>query len=193
MRIFRRGDVVEQHRTHGGVFDCVLRGGCRIIFFWPARKFLGAVQLMVYVGGTLVLLIFGVMLTARGPFVSMKTGGGQWILAIIIGAAMFIVLLQAALNVNIWASPPLPVASVATGDNTTVAEAGPAASESARLGLGLLGVRVDQLEEPNAALRQGMSGYLLVFEIVSIHLLVILVGSAYLARAKRRVLKEETP
>jgi NADH-quinone oxidoreductase subunit J len=30
------------------------------------------------------------------------------------------------------------------------------------------------------------SGYLLPFEIVSIHLLVVLVGAAYLARAKRR-------
>ena len=52
------------------------------LFFLAGADFLGAVQLMVYVGGTMVLLVFGVMLTARGPFVSMKTGGGQWILAI---------------------------------------------------------------------------------------------------------------
>ncbi len=31
------------------------------------------------------------------------------------------------------------------------------------------------------------SGYLLPFEIVSVHLLVVLIGAAYLARAKRRV------
>ena len=30
-------------------------------------------------------------------------------------------------------------------------------------------------------------GYLLPFEIVSVHLLVVLIGAAYLARAKRRV------
>ena len=29
--------------------------------------------------------------------------------------------------------------------------------------------------------------YLLPFEIVSVHLLVVLIGAAYLARAKRRV------
>ena len=51
------------------------------LFFLAGADFLGAVQLMVYVGGTMVLLVFGVMLTARGPFVSMKTGGGQWIMA----------------------------------------------------------------------------------------------------------------
>ena len=50
------------------------------LFFLAGADFLGAAQLMVYVGGTMVLLVFGVMLTARGPFVSMKTGGGQWIL-----------------------------------------------------------------------------------------------------------------
>ena len=32
----------------------------------------------------------------------------------------------------------------------------------------------------------GITGYLLPFEIVSVHLLVVLVGAAYLARAKRR-------
>ncbi len=57
------------------------------LFFLAGADFLGAVQLMVYVGGTMVLLVFGVMLTARGPFVSMKTGGGQWIAAIVLGGA----------------------------------------------------------------------------------------------------------
>ena len=41
-------------------------------------------QLMIYVGGTLVLLIFGVMLTAQGPFISMKTGGGDWVVALLL-------------------------------------------------------------------------------------------------------------
>ena len=32
----------------------------------------------------------------------------------------------------------------------------------------------------------GLHHYLLPFEIVSVHLLVVLIGAAYLARAKRR-------
>ena len=40
-----------------------------------------------------------------------------------------------------------------------------------------------QLDEPDRS--AGMSGYLLPFEIVSVHLLVVLIGAAYLARAKR--------
>ena len=75
------------------------------LFFTAGADFLGAAQIMVYVGGTMVLLVFGVMLTARGPFVSMKTGGGQWILAIIIGGALLAILLQAAFSIPGWAKP----------------------------------------------------------------------------------------
>ena len=52
--------------------------------FWPGPSSSASVQLMVYVGGTMVLLIFGVMLTARGPFVSLKISSGQWVVAIFI-------------------------------------------------------------------------------------------------------------
>jgi NADH-quinone oxidoreductase subunit J len=50
----------------------------------------------------------------------------------------------------------------------------------------LTGIRVDQLQQNDPVLRRGMSGYLLPFEIVSVHLLVVLVGAAFLARAKKR-------
>ena len=45
------------------------------IFFFLGADFIGAIQLLIYVGGTLVLVVFGVMLTAQGPFISMKTSG----------------------------------------------------------------------------------------------------------------------
>ncbi len=146
------------------------------LFFLAGADFLGAVQLMVYVGGTMVLLVFGVMLTARGPFVSMKTGGGQWIMAMIVGGALLAVLVQAALSVPDWAAP-----------HRGQAQAVAVAPTATRLGLGLMGARVDQGEQQNAVLQRGMSGYLLAFEIISVHLVVVLVGAAYLARAKRRV------
>ena len=146
------------------------------LFFLAGADFLGAAQLMVYVGGTMVLLVFGVMLTARGPFVSMKTGGGQWILAIVIGGALLAVLLQAALSIPDWSAPGRgQVQSAAVPPTAT------------RLGLGLMGIPVDRLQERNALLQRGMSGHLLAFEIISVHLVVVLVGATYLARAKRRI------
>jgi NADH-quinone oxidoreductase subunit J len=147
------------------------------LFFIAGADFLGAVQLMVYVGGTMVLLVFGVMLTARGPFVSMKTGGGQWILATILAIILLAILLQTSLSVGDWSAAK-------TAPSMPAAEYTPT---SARLGMGLLGVRTDQLENPDPVARRGMSGYLMVFEIISVHLLVVLIGAAYLARAKRRV------
>jgi NADH-quinone oxidoreductase subunit J len=152
------------------------------LFFLAGSDFLGAVQLMVYVGGTMVLLIFGVMLTARGPFVSLKTGGGQWIMATIVGGALLAVLLQAV--IGIAHKPDL------NRNTKEIAAASVVASPTTTLGLGLMGVRADKLTEPNPMIRRGMSGYLLAFEIISVHLVVVLIGAAYLARARRRVEKQ---
>ena len=46
----------------------------------PARRPIssGPLQLLVYVGGTLVLVVFGVMLTAQGPFINMKISAAEW-------------------------------------------------------------------------------------------------------------------
>jgi NADH-quinone oxidoreductase subunit J len=65
------------------------------------------------------------------------------------------------------------------------------------LGLALLGstnvtpeAQLTGMTAPGAPFQHGRTrtqiGYLLPFEIVSVHLLVVLIGAAYLARAKRR-------
>ncbi|MFM8892543.1 MAG: NADH-quinone oxidoreductase subunit J [Planctomycetia bacterium] len=138
------------------------------LFFLAGAEFVGAMQLMIYVGGTLVLLVFGVMLTAQAPFVAIKTSSADRVLAGLVGAALLAVLLQAAFRVEAWRQP-----AVAAVDP-------PAATP---IGMALLGVRVDEPPSGAAGVR---SGYLLPFEIVWVHLLVVLVGAAYLARAKRR-------
>jgi NADH-quinone oxidoreductase subunit J len=148
------------------------------LYFLAGADFVGAMQLMIYVGGTLVLLIFGVMLTAKGPFITMKTSAGEWILGAIVGSSLLAVLLAAATSVEAWQRPyERPAQPQVT---------------ASRLGMALLGARVDKLEQPDATQRRGMSGYLLPFEIVSVHLLVVLIGSAYLARPKKRVSRGET-
>jgi NADH-quinone oxidoreductase subunit J len=155
------------------------------LFFLAGAHFVGAMQIMIYVGGTLVLLVFGVMLTAQATFVSMKTRGGEWILAAVVGGSLLFLLLQTAMSVDEWRQP--------TSGPETMAAAADARSSTTQLGMGLIGVRVDKLSQADDRLRQGMSGYLLPFEIVSVHLLVVLVGAAYLARAKRRVPRPDEP
>src|ERR1700685_4001267 len=72
------------------------------LFFLAGADFVGSLQLLIYVGGTLVLLVFGVMLTAQGPFVSMKTRGGDWILSALVGGALLAVLLPTAFKISAW-------------------------------------------------------------------------------------------
>lgn len=147
------------------------------LFFLAGADFVGAMQLMIYVGGTVVLLVFGVMLTARRPWIDMRTSGGQWVLAALVGGALLAMLLQAAFRVPPWqpsemAAKELPAAAEPT--------AGP-------LGLAMVGVRVERLAGASTAeSHAGLAGYLLPFEIISVHLVVVLVGAAYLARARRR-------
>jgi NADH:ubiquinone oxidoreductase subunit 6 (subunit J) len=145
------------------------------LFFLAGADFVGAMQLLIYVGGTLVLLVFGVMLTAQSPFINMKTRGGEWVLAALVGGSLLAVLVQIAFSEPGWRAQP-----------RAVADAQVASPTATPLGMGLLGVRVDKTHHPEPELEGGMSGYLLPFEIVSVHLLVVLIGAAYLARAKRR-------
>src|SRR3977135_1998211 len=58
------------------------------LFFLAGADFVGAMQLLIYVGGTLVLLVFGVMLTAQSPFINMKTPSGDWIIAAFVGLVL---------------------------------------------------------------------------------------------------------
>jgi NADH:ubiquinone oxidoreductase subunit 6 (subunit J) len=60
--------------------------------------------------------------------------------------------------------------------------------EQATIPGNLTGARFNQNKpgEVSEIPKRKQIGYLLPFEIVSVHLLVVLIGAAYLARAKRR-------
>lgn len=147
------------------------------LFILAGAHFVGAMQLMIYVGGTLVLLIFGVMLTAHEGAVLMKTRAGDWVVAVIVGGSLLALLISAAVSIPTWRSNDVTPADLTADDSHSTSS----------VGLALIGVRTDIATEKDATLRRGLSGYLLAFEIVSVHLLVVLVGAAYLARAKQRL------
>jgi NADH:ubiquinone oxidoreductase subunit 6 (subunit J) len=210
------------------------------LFFLAGAEFVGAMQLMIYVGGTLVLLIFGVMLTAQRRFISLQTRAGDWVVAAALGGALLLTLTWAAVSGPEWSEAPDPERIPRSESKATT-----------QIGLAFAGVRIDKaakfyrarwaaeegdveilvaadgkLLEKDVSERPGQveyraewsialdqlpdsvrqtirnearqhkiervsghadaSGYLLPFVIISVHLLVVLIGAAYMARAKKR-------
>jgi NADH:ubiquinone oxidoreductase subunit 6 (subunit J) len=273
--------VVTQNIVRAATWLLFTLAGTSAIFFLLGADLVGATQLLVYVGGTLVLVVFGVMLTAQGPFISMKTSGAEW--AISLGAAMLLLAVlmtgiitdrelgpdnparrpneavikyspaHSRADIQRLAGKPAPVKVTVDSAPAPVSVTGPpggppgkdkkgpakdkkdvkqgpgegkkgggppgggakggpggqeikltgeqppppepeqvtpldpaTSAQSATLGEGFLGVGVGPAHGND---KKGFvrTSYLLPFEIVSVHLLVVLIGAAYLARAKRRV------
>jgi len=131
--------------------------GVALLFFLLGQEFLGAVQLMVYVGGTMVLLIYGGMISPQGiTSRSLKPIG--LLLAGHVAVAMFLLLVGAARGLS--PGEPQPAASVES------------------LGFHFLGA--------------GPS-LLLPFELASVHLLVVLIAAAGLARTAQRAVSPSAP
>ncbi|TWT48525.1 NADH-quinone oxidoreductase subunit J family protein [Botrimarina hoheduenensis] len=143
------------------------------LYFLAGADFVGSMQLMIYVGGTLVLLIFGVMLTAQEEFIRISTRPAEVALAAMVGLALLILLSSAAFRVPAWRGDTPAERSLALTPQTV----GPIA-------MALLGLRVDQAPPTADSPPNDRPGYVLIFEIISVHLLVVLVGAAYLARGR---------
>ena len=171
------GVVLTRNIVRAAVWLLFTLIGVSLTYFLLGAEFLGAAQLIVYVGGTLVLVVFGVMLTAQGPLQSLKARPAEWVVGAVLGVALFALIVSASVG---SLGPPKPN----TG-NDELPGVGP-------LGLAFLGVaETAPIGEvtgvpPGTKINRVQVAYLLPFEIVSVHLLVVLVGAAYLARAKRR-------
>ena len=179
--------VISQNVVRMAFWLIVSLGSTAGLFFLLNADFVGATQLLVYVGGTLVLLIFGVMLTASGPYLKITTSPGELFLSATVGALFLLMIVanvgavdweQAAVDVT--GGPFVPSVEIRGFNDEQQGNTGRA------LGLSFLGLRPDRALNATSG-KSVSTGYLLPFEIVSVHLLVVLLGAAYLARAKRRV------
>lgn len=88
-----------------------------MLYFLLSATFIGAIQLIVYAGGTLVLLIFGVMLTSKSPWVRFTPSKVElFYAALVCGALTFV--LGFIITKTVW--PPTQESL----DGVTVAELG---------------------------------------------------------------------
>src|SRR4051794_20231551 len=81
--------VVTQNIVRAATWLLFALAGTAGIFFLLGADFIGATQLLVYVGGTMVLVVFGVMLTAQGPFINMKVSAAEWVIALAVGLLLY--------------------------------------------------------------------------------------------------------
>jgi len=122
-------------------------GSVAVLYFLLLANFVGAIQLIVYAGGTLVLLIFGVMLTSKSPWARFD------VKKIELGLAGLVSVVLA--GVLIWAI---------SGAAWPVTQDAVTGASVETFGQSLL------------------TTYLVPFEVVSVLLLVVMIGAAYMAR-----------
>ncbi len=72
------------------------------LYFLIEAELIAAVQLIVYAGGTLILIIFGIMLTTTDPFARMDVSKGELATGIALG---FVTLGLLGLTVANWTGP----------------------------------------------------------------------------------------
>lgn len=124
------------------------------LYLLLSANYLAAIQLIVYAGGVLILIVFGVMLTAQNPFLRFEAKPGEVVIAIVVGLVLCVGLLVAMLG-QPW--PEIPGAH-------------PAANVAPIRTIG----------------EELLTTYLVPFELVSVLLLAVMIGAAYLARPEKR-------
>ena len=170
--------VISQNIVRSATWLLFTLAGASGIFFLLGADFIGAIQLLIYVGGTMVLVVFGVMLTAQGPFITMKTSGAEWAISMVAGILLFSVLCFGTYGFS---------GSTTSKQGPSVDERPEDSRHAATLAQAMMGVGLGPVYKTHeGSSKQERIHYLLPFEIVSVHLLVVLIGAAYLARAKRK-------
>lgn len=155
------GVVISRNIVRMAVFLLFTLMGVAGLYFMLAAEFLAAVQLVVYAGGTLILIVFGVMLTSKSPSARFQPKPGEIAVAISVGAVLLMALIFGVHRAV--AGGAFDNRELATANNYPVD----------KLGQTLLG------------------DFLVPFEIVSVLLLVVMIGAAFLAKARRRTREEQ--
>jgi NADH:ubiquinone oxidoreductase subunit 6 (subunit J) len=89
------GLVISRNIVRSAVCLLFTLTGVAGLYFLLGAEFLAAVQLVVYAGGTLILIIFGVMLTSKSPFSRFEPKLVEIVLATVLASVLLIALVLA--------------------------------------------------------------------------------------------------
>lgn len=136
------------------------------LYVLSLADFVAITQVVVYVGGILVLVIFAFMLSGRETLAKLQQPSKRWLSlsalpALLLAALFFVVLVNVFVKIDFghvsWLQQAVANKNVMGVEDTTINN----------IGVNLMG------------------SYLLPFEAISILLLMALVGAAHLARKER--------
>lgn len=138
------------------------------LYVFALADFVAITQILIYVGGVLVLMLFAFMLSNKTLLDQLQTGTAHFFAlpawqALLISASFLAILVYASLQLG--EQQPVWIAA-ADRDGTTIM---PTDSTIQHIGIQL------------------MTRYLLPFEVISVLLMMALIGAAHLTR------KEDTP
>lgn len=109
------GVVISRSIVRAAICLLFTLGGVAGFYFLLAANFVGVVQLMVYAGGTLVLIIFGVMLTGRSLTHHFRAGWLEMLGASVVCAVLLFGLVT-ILTQTPWTRGADPMAEAPTID-----------------------------------------------------------------------------
>jgi len=102
--------VLSQNIVRMSVYLLFALCGVAGLYFMLNAEVLAAIQLIVYAGGTLILIVFGVMLTSKNPFMQLKPKGWEKAVAVGIALVMIGMLTWALVNTDMAAGDKQPPA-----------------------------------------------------------------------------------
>ena len=100
------GVVLARDIVHMAVYLLLALLGVAGLYVLLNAEFLAAVQLVVYVGGTLTLIIFGVMLTARATTKTLVVRRAEQVIVYLCGALLGVAIAVSVLAHTKDGSPP---------------------------------------------------------------------------------------
>jgi NADH-quinone oxidoreductase subunit J len=149
--------ITRKSAIHSAICLIISLLGVAGLYLLQKAEFLFAVQIILYIGGIMVLFLFVIMLVNLDEQAKERQFNGQWLIALasvaVVGAEVFYFLHKGAAAFALARPAVEAVTSVANGNTEAIADA-------------------------------LFSEYLLPFEIASLLLLVAVVGSVVMAKKR---------
>ena len=104
------GIVLSQNIVRMAVYLLMTLGGVAAFYFMLSAEFLAAIQLIVYAGGTLILITFGVMLTSKNPFMKLRARPWEIGVGLAVGVMIAVLLVVAVIGTELSGQSELDMA-----------------------------------------------------------------------------------